>query len=228
MFACKLTHACVLWVAVLQATAVAQTERYSGPPGGHFPPVPPYPPDMFFTYDHASTAMEGALRGMAALRYADGSYLVNASQAAILREQARWLALDNKRRWVEYRIGLRIWREFERQARVTKKRIKNETNRAAKLAVYRLDSNELDRITGRISWPQLLQAAAYDDLRRKVDVLCRHKGAGYDLPAAVAKCEISECVERLRRALRADRSQLDKSEYLAAQNFLCGLKYEHQ
>lgn len=227
MFASKLTLACILWVAVIQATALAQGERYSGPAGGYFPPVPPYPPDMFFTYHHASTAREGALRGMAALRYADGAYLVSASQAAILQEQARWLALDNQRRYIEYRIGLRLWREFERQAQSAKKRSRNEARRPAKLATYELSSQELDRATGQILWPVVLQSAAYDELRLQVDELFRYV-VQYGVADEVTQREIRCCVEQLRRALRNNRRETNRSEYLAAQNFLCGLKYEGQ
>jgi hypothetical protein len=180
---------------------------------------------MFLRYHHASTAQEGALRGRAALRQADGNYLLSYSQAAILAEQHRWLALSNRQRWIEYRIGWRLWRDIEREARVAKKRHSNELLRPSKYAVYRLHSTQLDRATGQLTWPRALQAAEYNDLRQQLNSLFRYRVA-YGSDESSIQNEIESCIARLRQDLRRSRGRLDGEQYFAAQRFLNGLLYE--
>lgn len=117
------------------------------------PPVPLYGPDFLFTYHHASTVAEGYQRGQAALLHARGNYLVNSQQAAILAEQARRLDMLNDDR----KILQHDWKQERRAAKLEEKRLKNEAKRLARFQeAFRLGSNELDRSTGRISWPTVL------------------------------------------------------------------------
>jgi hypothetical protein len=223
----SIQHAFILLVLLGQSFAEAQSDRYEGPSGGFYPPVAPWPPEMFFRYHHASTALEGALRGMAALRHADGSYLMSASQAAILNEQARWLALDNRQRWIEFRIGLRHWREFDRQARVAKKRKANESRRQTRYAVYQLGSDQFDRISGQIYWPRMLRAAEYRLPRQRLNSLFRASAADV-ISATERRDETDRTIEDLRRALRSARLRFGRKEYDASNCFLNGLDYENE
>jgi hypothetical protein len=87
MFATKLSYGWVMLVLVSQATALGQLNPSDyGPPAVEYRPVPPLPPDLNFTYHHASTAAEGWLRGQAALLHATGNYWLSLSQALICRE----------------------------------------------------------------------------------------------------------------------------------------------
>ena len=82
----------------------------------------------------------------------------------------------------------------------------------------------MDRETGRIEWPTVLQAAAFDDMRARLDGLFRARAA-YSASDAATTAEIRACIWRLKTQLRGARSQLETTEYLAAQKFLSGLKY---
>jgi hypothetical protein len=225
MFATRLTSGFVAFALLSPTALIAQpdSQPYVSPEE-FYKPVPPLNPDLHFTYDHASTAAEGWLRGQAALTHATGSYWLSLSQALICREQARWLALDNQRRWIEYRRGLRAWREEDLTRSKEAKRVKHQASRRSKYAVYLLSADELDRATGRIVWPEMLQGREYTGLRERLDALFQAR-----VGCQAAQCtemEIDRCVERLIRELRRHVGETDRNEYLTAQAFLRGLKYE--
>src|ERR1700755_1892491 len=95
MFTCQFTRGSVVLVAVLQASVV-----WGQRDGHEFRPVSPLPPELGFSYDHASTALEGALRGRAQLTYSAGAYWLALSQAMTCQEEARQLAIANRERFV--------------------------------------------------------------------------------------------------------------------------------
>jgi hypothetical protein len=229
MFVKKYQIGCIVILVVSQASsAVAQRSGNNDhSPSTHLTPVLQRPPEIGLTYDHASTALEGMERGQVALLHATGDYWLNVNQALICREQARSLALANKQQWVDYRIGMRTWREGERQRRIAEQRSLNDSRLAAKLAVYRLEDDQLDRTTGAIAWPDLLRAAEYDDLRQRLEELFRAR-VGYGETTGVNSNEIARCTRILADDLRRNRANIDSAKYLKAQKFLCGLKYEAQ
>jgi hypothetical protein len=136
-------------------------------------PVPPLPPDLAFTNHHASTSLEGAIRGQAQLIRASGNFWLSLSQAMICHEQARAFVLDNKERWLEHSIALRKWYEFDHQRRNSIQRQANDARRTDRNAIHRLTNDHLDRFTGAIAWPTILEAAVYNDLRERLNELFR-------------------------------------------------------
>lgn len=110
-----------------------------------FTPTPSWPVEMFFNYHHASTAEEGAQRGRAQVIQAEANYLLNASQAGILNQQARSLALDNDQQWVEDQIARKEWRETESKKRIAEARSHNLAKfqqsepKAVRLSASRVD-----------------------------------------------------------------------------------------
>jgi hypothetical protein len=207
----------------LATTAVAQNGGEMG--YDFYRPVSPLPPELQFTYDHASTALEGALRGQAQVIHASGNYWLSIAQAMICREQARTLDLLNRQRWVEYRIGLHQWLELKRQGHIDDVRRSNDAKRPTKYAVYRLDSTKLDRATGAIAWPTALEAVEFGTLRRQLETLFALRVGGAS-PAVATASDIAVCTRKLGDALRRHRAELDRDDYLAAQRFLCGLGFE--
>jgi hypothetical protein len=187
-------------------------------------PVSPLPPELGFCYDHASTALEGALRGQAQLTHAQGNYLLSLSQAQILSGVARSLQIENRGQWIDLRVANRNRLAAERQSSLAAQRAKNSALRHDRYrAAYRLSARQFDRTTGTIAWPALLLDEKYADVRTQIDELYRHQVAGFLGERSV---EIERTVERLQTAVRRDFRNLDREDYHAAQKFLRGLKYE--
>jgi hypothetical protein len=225
MFRKELSLGCLLLVLAVQTSARAQPDNYGEPPGDHYQPVPPLPPDLGFTYHHASTAAEGWLRGRAAYIHAMGNYWLSVSQALICREEARWMALTNRQRWIDHCIALRRFYELDRQHRIAERRLANEARWLSVYKVYLLTPDQFNRVTGELVWPEALRAAEYISLRQRLDGLFRQRAGYISLPIG-SELELQQCVESLARALRRKVSAAERTEYASAQKFLCGLKYE--
>ena len=147
MFATRLSHGFVVLILLSSTTALAQHSHdgYGVPSEEFYKPVPPLPPDLHFTYHHASTAAEGWLRGRAALLHAQGNYMLAASQAMICHEQARSLALDNRQRWLEHRFWLKAWHEADLQRRIEARRAQLAARRLSTFGVFMLRPDEINR-----------------------------------------------------------------------------------
>jgi hypothetical protein len=202
-------------------------------PGPYHPIVPPYPVEFGFSQHHSSTALEGALRGKAAVIQARGNFELSESQARILDQQTRWLSRENdlaqtealliqKKLWSDARIEERKSRE----ARVAAGKVSQAERRSSvHREAYRLSPSELDLATGQIIWPVLLQADEFRFERQQLEDLFReHVSYGSPLPEKAR--EISRAVDKLVRTLRSEISSVPRSDYLTAQKFLRGLKVE--
>lgn len=97
-----------------------------------YQPTPTLPVESGFSYHHASTAYEGAGRAWAEMTQANANYRLSAAQAALLQQQARGLATQNRAEWIEYRTTLKAWRDAERQRQTEELRVKNLAKRQAR------------------------------------------------------------------------------------------------
>jgi hypothetical protein len=207
----------------LAGIAVAQDpESYNAPQGPFHQPAPQLPAEYGFSQDHSSTLAESVQRGRAALIQAYGNYQINRQHARILAEQAAWQEHQHDMQW-------RAQRDEMRQARADRKILAQQklADRRATLyrQTYQLSANELNRNTGEINWPELLQAAKYQPARERVNELFRTHVA-YGEPQAGTADAIARAVAPIVQSLRQDIGNLPRDEYLAAQKFLVGLKYE--
>ncbi|HEX5471620.1 MAG TPA: hypothetical protein VFW73_07020, partial [Lacipirellulaceae bacterium] len=196
---------CGLAIVLVSASAAAAQSDPNAALSFHGPvyqPVSPNPVEMGFTQHHSSTAFEGAQRGRAAIIQAMGNYQLDASQAAILRQQARAMDRENdlkqtqalhaqKEMWNKARIEVRE----QREARMAEGQMKIAQRRATVYReVYRLSSNEFDAKTGAITWPSAMQNATYQQVRNRVDELFRVQ-FGYGDPQPGTAREIVRNIE---------------------------------
>ena len=212
---------------VYQSTSLAQQPSdYYGPPPVEYHPVSPWPPSMGESYHHDSTRVGNYLRNLAGLIHARGNYLLSRSQAAILYEYACSLNNYNREQWIEFYRGNLQRLTAEQQAHLAATRANNKTKRPVIFrAAYLLTDEELNRKTGEIRWPTVLQGAEYVKLRSTLDNLFQTFASGPS-GAAVSANRIAECAEALRGQVRRNIKRVERNDYNAAQNFLCGLKYE--
>ena len=203
--------------------ANAETQR---PRKDDYRPVPAKPINKG-RLDKGATALGDLLRSIALGIQATGNYWLNVSQAEILRQHARSAALDNDNRRFEFFAGI----ESRRQVRVAEKRRENDQKRPLVYrSAYELPSDELNRHTGEIVWPQALLADEYADPRTRLEELFRNRRS-YDSALADRSADIQWHIESLIARLQRHRSEAvsngeARNDYLAAQKFLRGLQYE--
>jgi hypothetical protein len=223
-----------LAVLAISTSCMAQSPQdYSNtPPGPFHQPVAPFPVEFGFSQDHSSTAAEGFLRGKAAVIQAHGNFELSKSQAEILRQQARWLDRENdlkqtaaliaqKKMWAEARLEARHERHNQRAAGL---QFAAEKEATVYRQAYQLAPNDLDVITGTISWPATLQAAEFEAQRAGLDELFQHHFS-YGDPQAETAAKIARSVDQLSRTLGRKIGSVPREQYVATQKFLRGLKY---
>jgi hypothetical protein len=219
MLAAKFSKGCVL-LALVCNTTVALGQYQGGETPPRFYQWQSLPLDLAFGYQHASTALEGALGGRAEVIRAKGDCWLAVSQAKISSEQARKLALENRKRFVGDKIAERECREADQKRRIAERRVVNEVRRSVRYEVYRLSADQIDRTSGTILWSKMLLAAEYDEVRERLDELFRSRSVSRNT------VEVMRCVQSMTADLRRNRANASPVEYLAAQKFLCGVKHE--
>lgn len=206
-----------------QAQQSEREKRYTD----YYRPVSPLPPDLAFTNHHASTALEGSLRGEAQLVHASGNFWLSLAQAMICREHARTLSLNNQQQWLSFKAAVRKSYESDRQRRTSNQKQANDARRAERNAVHRLKNDQVNRATGEITWPVALEVPAYSELRERLNQLFRVRVEYGDASAANVQ-QITHCTHIFSEKLLRDRFAMTRSDYIASQKFLCGLKYEFE
>lgn len=217
-------------IALVHAQEETSTEYWSE----IYRPTPPWPPELGFSYDHASTVAEGWLRGMAAMIHARGNFWLSHAQATVMLEQAKWLKMANE---VEKVRSFGIKQELLRQHKIAKRRAREvrSAEGAKKLAerrqelyreVYQLSPNQLGRTTGVITWPEVLREEKFCQYRTQLERLFEHLVSEESSQNRGRRPAINSCVEHLRRELRREHREVEKEDYLAAQKFLISLNYE--
>ncbi|MEO2047418.1 MAG: hypothetical protein ABGX16_12690 [Pirellulales bacterium] len=186
-------------------------------------------------HHHSSTAYEGALRGEAVWRAAQGDFLQDQSQAAYVWKHVESMHYDNYLKKTTTALArkqkLADHREQGRQARRSRreagKRILQE--KVQDLAVtYHLDENEFNSDTGVIVWPAVVADPRYSQYRQRLDGLM-HEGIRYGLLGSSSyRNQISKACTAFRNHIRKNAAHdhpSTRGEYLAMQRFLLGLKY---
>jgi hypothetical protein len=220
----------ILLVSVSTAAAQSDPNAVLAPKRPFYQPTPTMPSDMFFTQHHSSTALEGALRGRAAVIHAWGNYYINRAQALILREQARALYRENRIKLtqaLQYRHELwdnaREKERNDRRARLTEGQQQIAEQWSTVFAdAYQLSPTEFDPKTAAITWPIALQDAKYQGTRERVEELFRIQ-LGYGEPQPGTSQQIARKIEDLRLTLQRDVHNLPSDEFRAASKFLAGL-----
>ena len=167
------------------------------------------------------------LQGMSQVIRSQGEYNYNTAQAGISYEEARSKYLDNQKKWSQNYLQMK---EQQQRLAVQQRLINKQTNeeRAAALAAkppvsHGLGPNSLDPLTGRITWPEILQGKEFDGPRTQVDQLFElraktSQGAG-------TSEKIHSSVQEMASRLRKEIDKLSANQYIAAQKFLNALDY---
>jgi hypothetical protein len=175
----------------------------------------------------SSTAQEGADRGLAAVVQAKGYANLQNSEAAKNWEEAKTLDMQNKLRWSETYFEMRQVNRDKRADEGGPRVTQDQAIRLAKMAAPpRLQSTQLDPVTGHIEYPLILTADIYTQYRNRLDSLFSQRAASggsirYDDFKAI-ETTISQFVELLEKHV----SDYASGDYGHARNFLDSLVNE--
>lgn len=173
------------------------------------------------------TAASAAAMGYAQILVAQGRANLSNSQAAINWEKAKTLEIQNRLLWTETYFKMRqtnhAARLLEEGPRVTMEQA-NEFARAA--APRPLDTDEFDRRSGRITYPEVLRDPVYGSLIKEVNTFFaeRARSGGsvdfYDLQ------HVRTILHLLHGELLRHLHEYDGGDYGRAATFLDSLEAE--
>jgi hypothetical protein len=178
---------------------------------------------------HASTAAEGAMRGAAdVVRSAGQANLMN-SAAAINYQDARAKDIDNRLKGTKTYFEMKRYNKEYRDATKSPRPTSEQLFRLAKSATPKsLSPDQLDPVTGKISWPEILMTDDFAEYRDTLDALYadRAQAAGkinFDQYNAIHKT-----VDDLQLELKRRVSAMPPQVFSQANAFLTQLEHAAQ
>jgi hypothetical protein len=177
---------------------------------------------------HASTAFEGASRGIADAIRSQGQFNLDTAEAAVAAAQARQQEIDNYQQradaYYNVRRKVREYRAAERRPRPTAEDLIRYARRARP---ERLSPMELDTLTGQLVWPVLLWHDAFAEHRAALEEIFEKRALEQRLRTddyLAAKQSIAALKSELKTRIR----ELPLDDYASAKRFLRSLDYEAQ
>ena len=181
-------------------------------------------PRPWFWYHHASTALEGALRGYGDYISAVGEFLVNRSYAEYVFQKARRLSLKTDQERILARWRIRdAYRDREYGNHVAPETVA-KVNRAR--LPERLPPHVLGPVGFTIHWPSTFLCETFDSDRRAMASALSLRANGQYGAGSSAHGEAVIVRDRMLAKLKTSIGELSPMEYMAAKRFVESLAYE--
>lgn len=185
------------------------------------------PPYGYGGYYHASTAEEGAARGMAdIIRSAGAANLLN-SEAAKNYEDARSQYFDNRLK------GTSTYFELKRMNRTARAETQREPPTSEQIfrinqarTPDRLGPNDLDPVTGAIAWPSALLKPELTQQRAAVEQIFAKLVETSNRLSLEEFSTIETCVQQMEADLKNQIKDIPTSFYTRGSSFLKSLALE--
>jgi hypothetical protein len=177
-------------------------------------------------YGGGGGTVEGsAMRGMASVISASGDYNLATSAAAVNATQAIKQDIVNRQDATQAYFAMRETNRQDVSAHRSKPLSQEQLVRiAASAAPKQLTSNDVDPVSGRIAWPDLLQDDAFAADRAAVEKLLI-KRSQYGHLGISDQTDGGQAIERMTAKLQANAKSVSAQQYMAGKNFLKSLMY---
>ena len=176
---------------------------------------------------YASTAGQAAAYGMSEVMRAQGTENMLNSEAAKNWEDAKTLEIQNRQRWTDTYFEMRKSNREARAAEAGPPVTQEQAIRMAKLAApARLNSTQLDPVTGHINYPIVLMDTPYTPYRDPLDGLFADRAASGGSIGYEKFQEIQTTVSQFIDALKTNVTKYAAGDYGQARTFLDSLAHE--
>ena len=160
--------ACLIWSGT--GFAIAQNGAAADAPDPGYAPAVRYPSNGFSFIHHSSTIAEGAMRGAADLTRAIGSANLDNSLANMNNQEAIRRALENSLKYAETYYARRdLWFDYQEEHRRKPLTMEGYRKLAEAAGADRLTAEQFDSATGKVRWPDMLQAKTLEPYRVRID-----------------------------------------------------------
>ena len=176
---------------------------------------------------YASTAAQAADYGMSEVLRAQGYNNLQNSEAAKNWEEAKTLDIQNKMRWTETYFEMRKVNRESRAAEAGPPVTHEQAIRMAKtFATPRLNSTQVDPVTGHIEYPFVLMDDLYAAYRSEIDRFFAHRAATGGSVQFKEVEQVEGTVSKFIDALKGNVTKYSAGDYGKARNFLDSLARE--
>jgi hypothetical protein len=176
---------------------------------------------------YASTAGQAADYGMSEVLRAQGYNNLENSEAAKNWEEAKTLDIQNKMRWTETYFEMRKVNRESRAAEAGPPVTHEQAIRMAKtFATPRLNSTQIDPVTGHIEYPFVLMDDLYTAYRSEIDRFFAHRAATGGSVQFKDVEQVEGTVSKFIDALKGNVTKYPAGDYGKARNFLDSLARE--
>jgi hypothetical protein len=182
-----------------------------------------------YGYFHASTAEEGALRGLGYLRAATGEMNYLNSLARINNQEANARYLVNREKATETYFRMQQINKAAREA-TRPQRLSHEEQiaLARRQAPAGLNPAQYNRELGRLNWPAALTADVFAPERVLLDRAFIARSPADVGAASAFHGQVKDLADSLEAKLLDHLTMLSPAEYIAAKKFVLGLSVESQ
>jgi hypothetical protein len=167
------------------------------------------------------------LQGMASTVRAAGDYNLSTSQAWVNAEEAKRRDIENRKAWTDAYFEMRRanadYRAAERGPRGTQE---DWVRYAKEAAPSRLSPGEIDYVTGKLSWPRLLQLDEFKESRQELDHLFADRAEKGGSIGPYGYQRILDLTNAMTSALKKNIRNYPANEYLDARKFLESVAFE--
>jgi hypothetical protein len=223
----------VLSVAILTSVSLALGQRpvTDSASRDYRPAVPPpsvgvYGGGVGYGYGGAGSTVAGsAMTGMANVISAKGNYNLSTSAAAVNLTQAQSNEIQNRQQYTNTYFEMRATNKAataaERGPRLTPEQIARNTQARAPKPI---SPDQVDPVSGKVNWPDLLQNERYAPQRAELEQLL-FKQASYGGLGAADNTKAREAVESMSEMMKDQIREVPAQQYTAAKSFLKSLMY---
>lgn len=222
-------RASIVVLAVLVVLGMCETARAQyrvGRPSAYYGYVTYYPYGWNGWY--GTTAAGSYYQGRAAYLQSLGDYQQSQAQAAKNWQEAYAKYLENRSSAVRTYFELQKMNRDYREAEL-KPPTREQAIRLSKLDLpIRMHADEVDPLTGRITWPYPLQADKFAAQRSQIEhwfAARMHSQTATGIGSPL-QTQIARLTDEMEAMLKADVHKLQPMDYVTAKRFLQRLSYE--
>jgi hypothetical protein len=178
-------------------------------------------------FHHASTAEEGALRGMADVTRSAGAANLMNSAAAKNWQDATRKYIENRQYGTETYFNMRDINRAAREAERGPRPTREDLVRYSQARMPdRLSVSDLDPLTGDIGWPTVLRDDQYGQYRQALETLYAQRAAAGGYLNEEQRAQVKQLTAGMQAELKANIRQYSANNYLQAKKFIEGLDFE--
>jgi hypothetical protein len=171
------------------------------------------------------TADGNYLSGWSQVIRSQGDYNLSTSQGLINYEEARAKYIDNTNKWTQAYFQMREANQAYQLQNWQRNRHTPEAlaQAAASELPRKLSSRELDPVTGRIAWPEVLMDEQFSDLRNDIEDLFDARAR--TKRALTTSVKIRDDARLMMDRLRENIEYMPANDFIAARKFILALDY---